>query len=363
MVPTPSIVGTVTARGEHCRLARKLLPRWQNPCPVMTALRPRSSALVGFSILAAQEVGDPASTRGVYAMLIALIVLGVLFIGLGVWLLRRTRPDHELLHPLEQMGTRSWRQRDTATQLRLLDDARPAGANPLRRADPAPTLVPGFAEVRTVSSFDDLAVPTGDSEDPPTVDSEDTDTDTDTHADTDAGDSGDTDNQERRGELTSSVDPADEAPADDPVPAIVSSDSSDVVSADELSSGSTAEVAESDDEHMSDDHVALEELASASDVVDSDAATSEDSDNTLPTTTRSMAGSEDDETVEVGRPATVAHEALLIARGDQDLLDTAALERPDSVAEDEAGPPAPLGSGTTGGEFTVTFPDRPRFGR
>ena len=102
-------------------------------------------------------VGDPAATRTVYTTVVLLVVLGIGLAALAVWIHRRTRPEPELLAPLEEMDSRRWRSRDPATRGRLLDEARPAGARPLRRAASAPDVDDDFAATPPVGGFDDLA--------------------------------------------------------------------------------------------------------------------------------------------------------------------------------------------------------------
>jgi len=102
--------------------------------------------------------GDPGSTRLVYAMVAGLLVVGVAFLILGIWLFRQTRYDPPVLAPLERMGDKKWRrQSDPATQRRVLDEVRPEGAEPLRQEPSPPTLDAEFelAE-RPVTSMSDL---------------------------------------------------------------------------------------------------------------------------------------------------------------------------------------------------------------
>jgi hypothetical protein len=102
--------------------------------------------------------GDPGSTRLVYAMVAGLLVVGVAFLFLGIWLFRQTRYDPPVLAPLERMGDKKWRrQSDPATQRRVLDEVRPEGAEPLRHESSPPELDAEFelAE-RPVTSMSDL---------------------------------------------------------------------------------------------------------------------------------------------------------------------------------------------------------------
>ena len=102
--------------------------------------------------------GDPGSTRLVYAMVAGLVAIGVLFVLLGIWLFRQTRYDPPVLAPLERMGDKEWRrQRDPATQRRVLDEVRPKGAEPLRHEPSPPHLDAEFELAdRPVTSMSDL---------------------------------------------------------------------------------------------------------------------------------------------------------------------------------------------------------------
>ena len=101
--------------------------------------------------------GDPAASRLVYSIVTALVALGVGLIVLTAWLVRRSRPDLELLEPLELMATRSWRRLDPAGRRRLLDEHRPAGAEPLDRATIEPAVDESFEHIAEPRDFDDLA--------------------------------------------------------------------------------------------------------------------------------------------------------------------------------------------------------------
>ena len=101
--------------------------------------------------------GDPQSTRLVYALVIALILVGLLLVFLAVWMIHRTKADLELLGPLERMGDSKWRKRDLQRQQALLDEVRPAGA-----ARPIPTTVsisPDPAGVPATAEFPPPAAP------------------------------------------------------------------------------------------------------------------------------------------------------------------------------------------------------------
>ena len=53
--------------------------------------------------------GDPRATRLIYAIVIALIVVGAVLVLLAIWMIRRTRADPEVLAPLERMSESKWR--------------------------------------------------------------------------------------------------------------------------------------------------------------------------------------------------------------------------------------------------------------
>jgi len=102
------------------------------------------------------SIGDPDGTRTVTSIIVLLVALGVALILLAVWIYRSTRPDPELLAPLEVMGERSWRRGDPVWQRRRLDELRPAGAKPLLPSAAPPELDEAFEAGPTASGFDDL---------------------------------------------------------------------------------------------------------------------------------------------------------------------------------------------------------------
>jgi hypothetical protein len=111
----------------------------------------------GRSVERGDAMTDVGSTQLVYGIVVGLLVIGVCLVALAVFVTRRTRIDRVALAPLEVMGERRWRSRDPMTQRRLLDEARPTGAEPLRPAPDEPVLDVEFAETdRPVPSFDDL---------------------------------------------------------------------------------------------------------------------------------------------------------------------------------------------------------------
>ena len=131
------------------------VPNWQNRVPV-PVFAPRLGSTPS-SAVALLGAGDPASSRVVYAMVIGLIVIGLLLIALGIWIVRQTRVDLDVLAPLERMGDGEWKKRDRSTQRRMLDEVRPEGARPLAPAKQAPSLDDEFElDEHPVTSFSDL---------------------------------------------------------------------------------------------------------------------------------------------------------------------------------------------------------------
>ncbi|MEO7398616.1 MAG: hypothetical protein ABIW84_08640 [Ilumatobacteraceae bacterium] len=80
----------------------------------------------------ADTVNDADSTRKVYMLAGALVLLGILLITVTVWFWRSTHHDPELLAPLEAMDSRGFRKADGGAQQHLLDEARPDSAQPMR---------------------------------------------------------------------------------------------------------------------------------------------------------------------------------------------------------------------------------------
>jgi hypothetical protein len=104
----------------------------------------------------ASAIGDPDSTRTVYAIIALLVVIGLALFMLAFWLRRSTRPDPEFLAPLEVMGERSWRNGDPVWQRRRLDEVRPDGAVPLMRASLPPRIDESFDLAPSATGFEDL---------------------------------------------------------------------------------------------------------------------------------------------------------------------------------------------------------------
>lgn len=142
-------------------MRRESSHRWHNLRVVLRHrtrtpnVRIRTSTAVVVPVVLA--VSDPGSSRLVYAMVAGLIVTGLAFVGLGIWLVRQTRYDPPVLAPLERMGDRDWRKRDAMTQRRILDEVRPDGASPISPQSDPPRLDAEFElEERPVSPISDL---------------------------------------------------------------------------------------------------------------------------------------------------------------------------------------------------------------
>ena len=101
-------------------------------------------------------IGDPDGTRTVTSIIALLVALGLGLAMLAVWLYRTTRPDPELLAPLEVMGDRKWRRSDPVAQRRTLDAVRPKQAQPLEPSVAPPDLDESFDAGPTAGGFDDL---------------------------------------------------------------------------------------------------------------------------------------------------------------------------------------------------------------
>jgi hypothetical protein len=118
-----------------------------------------SSTISSAAVLAllASSVGDPEGTRTITSIVLLLIVLGIALVMLAFWLFRLTRPDKELLAPLEVMGERKWRRADPVWQRRRLDEVRPADAQPLQPSAAPPQFDEAFFEYRPAAAgFEDL---------------------------------------------------------------------------------------------------------------------------------------------------------------------------------------------------------------
>ncbi|HUF98808.1 MAG TPA: hypothetical protein VMM60_11835 [Ilumatobacter sp.] len=95
-------------------------------------------------------------TRAVLAIVALLVVIAIGLAMLAVWLFRVTRPDRELLAPLEIMGARAWRRGDPVWQRRRLDEVRPADAAPASRAIAPPDLDDSYDAGPSAPGFDDF---------------------------------------------------------------------------------------------------------------------------------------------------------------------------------------------------------------
>ncbi len=101
------------------------VPTWHN----RGAVSERFATVDGLTRSVEQlAAGDPRATRVIYAIVIALIVVGVVLVVLAIWMIRRTRADPELLGPLERMSESKWRKSGPEARRALLDEVRPAGA-------------------------------------------------------------------------------------------------------------------------------------------------------------------------------------------------------------------------------------------
>ncbi len=126
-----------------------------------------SSHSIGPSALGllADTVNDASSTRKLYLIALGLALLGGVLLIVTVWFWRSTRPEPELLAPLEQMGARTFRQLDGRAQKELLDSVRPEDAQPMRwgvvHGDPMPgTEIDLEAAARAdMIGYDDLREP------------------------------------------------------------------------------------------------------------------------------------------------------------------------------------------------------------
>lgn len=107
--------------------------------------------------LLGSSVGDPAGTRTITSIVLLLAVLGIALLMLAIWLFRLTRPDKELLAPLEVMGERKWRRADPVWQRRRLDEVRPTEAQPLQPSAAPPDFDEAFFDhVPAAAGFADL---------------------------------------------------------------------------------------------------------------------------------------------------------------------------------------------------------------
>lgn len=121
-------------------------------------MSPEIPLTVASSLVSSADVGDPEASRTVYLTVVGLAVVAVALVAVGVWLIRQTRVDPELLAPLEEIDSRRWRRTDPVGRRRLLDEVRPNGATPQIPTPDRPLLDTefGVASQRALD-FDDLA--------------------------------------------------------------------------------------------------------------------------------------------------------------------------------------------------------------
>ncbi len=102
------------------------------------------------------SVGDAEGERTVTSIVALLTAIGLGLLMVAVWLYRTTRPDPEVLAPLEAMSDRGWRRADPVAQRRRLDALRPEGARPLQPSVAPPEIDEAFDLGPAASGFDDL---------------------------------------------------------------------------------------------------------------------------------------------------------------------------------------------------------------
>lgn len=130
------------------------MAHWRGVSP---ALNPPSNLLA--------TIGDPDGTRTVTSIIGLLVALGLALAMIALWMYRTTRPDPELLAPLERMGERKWRRADPVAQRRTLDAVRPEEAAPLTPSAAPPAFDEAFDAGPTATGFDDLHGDDGDGAD------------------------------------------------------------------------------------------------------------------------------------------------------------------------------------------------------
>ena len=121
------------------------------------------SALVDMKVLrdlvAGAAADSAAETGAIYGVVAALVLIGIALAVLAIWLIRQTRPESELLAPLERMHDRSWRKQEPAQMRRDLDEVRPTHARPVARGRNVPEIDDEFAQSQPrLATFDDLSV-------------------------------------------------------------------------------------------------------------------------------------------------------------------------------------------------------------
>lgn len=118
-----------------------------------------SPGVYGFTLgsVAALVAAGSDDARALWSIVALLGVIGVALVMLAVAVVKATRPDRELLAPLEVMGRRKWRRSDPVWQRRELDAVRPPDAVPLSPAPAVPVRLEGFDEGPQAGGFADLA--------------------------------------------------------------------------------------------------------------------------------------------------------------------------------------------------------------
>lgn len=111
------------------------------------------------NVLSGAVIGASADTQAVLAIVALLVVIGIGLVMLAVWLFRVTRPDRELLAPLEVMGARTWRRGEPVWQRRRLDEVRPADAVPASPAIAPPAIDAAYDAGPSAPGFADLSDP------------------------------------------------------------------------------------------------------------------------------------------------------------------------------------------------------------
>jgi hypothetical protein len=163
-------------------------------------------------------------------MVIGLVVIGVMLLLLGIWILRQTRPDLEVLAPLERMGDGDWKKKDTSTQRRMLDELRPDGAKPLAPATMPPSIDRDFEQAdHPVTSFSDLGPGVGAEQRDPTPTGAELEVDLDAAAESEAESTADESDEAAESDVADVADEADRSDETDVADEADRSDESDVV--------------------------------------------------------------------------------------------------------------------------------------
>jgi hypothetical protein len=152
-------------------------PRWQaRRRGAVIALATSAFAVLGLAAPAGassgggRRVSDADSTRTVYLVVAALVLLAAGLAAFTWWFWRSTRREHESLAPLEVMGAKKFAAGDPASRQTLLDGSRPVGAQPLAAGGVEPLilddveipgLVPAVASATAVVGADGEAEPVG----------------------------------------------------------------------------------------------------------------------------------------------------------------------------------------------------------